>query len=68
MDSPAPKVALGQYVRNETRYRMVEQADPERFKHLLAAAQREVDNRYEAHANLARLTMPVRTVAEMEDK
>jgi pyruvate-ferredoxin/flavodoxin oxidoreductase len=68
MDSPGPKVDLGSYVRNETRYRMVEQADPERFKHLLAAAQREVDNRYEAHANLARLTLPVRTVAELEDK
>jgi pyruvate-ferredoxin/flavodoxin oxidoreductase len=68
MDSAAPKVALGNYVRNETRYRMVEQADPERFKHLLAAAQREVNNRFEAHTNLARLTMPVKTVAEMEEK
>ena len=68
MDSPAPKVDLGSYVRNETRYRMVEQADPERFKHLLAAAQREVNNRYEAHANLARLTMPTRTIAELEGK
>jgi len=68
MDSGAPKVDLGSYVRNETRYRMVEQADPERFKHLLAGAQREVNNRYEAHANLARLTMPTRTVAELEDK
>jgi pyruvate-ferredoxin/flavodoxin oxidoreductase len=68
MDSSAPKVDLGSYVRNETRYRMVEQADPERFKHLLAGAQREVNNRFEAHANLARLTMPVKTVAELEDK
>jgi pyruvate-ferredoxin/flavodoxin oxidoreductase len=68
MDSPAPKIGLGAYVRNETRYRMVEQANPENFKHLLAAAQREVNNRYEAHANLARLTMPTRTVAELEDK
>ena len=68
MDSAAPKVDLGAYVRNETRYRMVEQADPARFKHLLAAAQREVNNRYEAHANLARLTMPTRTVAELEEK
>jgi pyruvate-ferredoxin/flavodoxin oxidoreductase len=68
MDSPGPKVDLGEYVRNETRYRMVEQADPERFRHLLAGAQREVNNRYEAHVNLARLTMPVKTVAEMEEK
>jgi pyruvate-ferredoxin/flavodoxin oxidoreductase len=68
MDSAAPSIALGAYVRNETRYRMVEQANPERFKHLLASAQREVDNRYEAHANLARLTMPVKTVADLETK
>ncbi len=67
MDSPAPKIDLGAYVRNETRYRMVEQAHPEHFKHLLAAAQREVINRYAAHENLARLTMPIKTVAELED-
>ena len=66
MDSPAPKIDLGAYVRNETRYRMVEQAYPEHFKHLLASAQREVINRYAAHENLAKLTMPVKTVAEME--
>jgi pyruvate-ferredoxin/flavodoxin oxidoreductase len=68
MDSPAPRIELATYVRNETRYRMVEQADPERFRHLLAAAQREVENRYEAHANLARLTLPVKTVAEREGR
>ena len=66
MDSAAPKGDLGSYVRNETRYRMVEQADPARFRRLLAAAQREVRNRYEAHANLARLTLPVRTAEELE--
>jgi len=27
-----------------------------------------VNNRFEAHINLARLTMPVKTVAEMEEK
>ena len=64
LDSPAPKIDLGAYVRNETRYRMVEQAYPEHFKHLLAAAQREVINRYATHENLAKLVMPVNTVAD----
>jgi pyruvate-ferredoxin/flavodoxin oxidoreductase len=64
MDSPAPKIDLGVYVRNETRYRMVEQAYPEHFKHLLASAQREVINRYATHENLAKLVMPVKDVAE----
>ena len=62
MDSPPPKIDLGTYVRNETRYRMVEQQNPEHFKHLLAMAQREVTNRYATYENLAHLTMPVKTV------
>jgi pyruvate-ferredoxin/flavodoxin oxidoreductase len=60
LDSPAPKADLAAYVRNETRYRMVEQAFPEHFKHLLESAQREVVNRYAAHENLAKLVMPVK--------
>jgi pyruvate-ferredoxin/flavodoxin oxidoreductase len=66
MDSAAPKIDLGSYVRNETRFRMVEQQNPERFKHLLAMAQRETTNRYATYENLAHLTMPVKTVADEE--
>ncbi|MDR3672294.1 MAG: hypothetical protein P4L36_15710, partial [Holophaga sp.] len=66
LDSSAPKIDLGTYTRNETRYRMVEQQNPERFKLLLAMAQREVTNRYATYENLARLTMPVNTVAAEE--
>ena len=60
MDSPAPKIDLASYVRNETRYRMVEQMNPEHFKNLLASAQREVTNRYATYENMAKLTMPVK--------
>ena len=67
LDSPAPKIDLGTYVRNETRYRMVEAQKPERFKELLAMAQREVTNRYATYENLAQLTMPVKQV-ETEEK
>ena len=66
MDSAAPKIDLGSYIRNETRFRMVEQQNPERFKHLLAMAQRETTNRYATYENLAHLTMPVKTVADEE--
>jgi len=62
MDSPAPKIELGSYVRNETRYRMVEQMNPERFRQLLAMAQREVTNRFATYENMAKLTMPVKNV------
>ena len=61
LDSPAPKIELGEYVRKETRYRMVEQANPEHFKVLLASAQREVTNRYATYENMAKLTMPVKS-------
>ncbi|BDU73825.1 pyruvate:ferredoxin (flavodoxin) oxidoreductase [Mesoterricola silvestris] len=64
MDSPAPKVDLATYILNETRFRMVQQQNPEHFKHLLAMAQREVTNRYATYENLANLTMPVKTVVE----
>ena len=67
MDSPAPKIELGAYVRNETRYRMVEQANPAHFKELLASAQREVTNRYAAYENLAKLTMPVKSVEDQTE-
>ena len=67
MDSPAPKIDLGSYVRNETRYRMVEQMNPEHFKHLLAIAQREVTNRYAAYENMAKLTMPVKSVEDQNE-
>jgi pyruvate-ferredoxin/flavodoxin oxidoreductase len=67
MDSPAPKIELGAYVRNETRYRMVEQMHPEHFKHLLASAQREITNRYATYENMAKLTMPVKTVEDQAE-
>jgi pyruvate-ferredoxin/flavodoxin oxidoreductase len=53
LDSGPPKVDLAQYVRNESRYRMVEQAFPERFKALMAAAQAEVRERYAFYERLA---------------
>jgi pyruvate-ferredoxin/flavodoxin oxidoreductase len=58
MDSGAPKVPLGQYVRNETRYRMIEQAHPEAFKQLLETSQREITSRYSVYEQLAKLSMP----------
>ncbi|HQT95307.1 MAG TPA: pyruvate:ferredoxin (flavodoxin) oxidoreductase [Thermoanaerobaculaceae bacterium] len=64
LDSGAPKIDLGQYVRNETRFRMVEQANPEHFKHLLALAQREVTNRFAVYEQLAKITMPVKVAAD----
>ena len=57
MDSGAPKVTLGEYVRNETRYRMIEQQNPEHFKKLLAQSQHEISNRYSVYEQLSKLTV-----------
>ena len=57
MDSGAPKVPLGTYVRNETRYRMVEQQNPEHFKKLLDGAQLDATNRYSVYEQLAKLSV-----------
>ena len=57
MDSGVPKVPLGTYVRNETRYRMIEQQNPEHFKKLLDQAQLDATNRYSIYEQLAKLSV-----------
>ena len=53
LDSGAPKIALEKYTRGETRYRMVEQAYPERYKELLEHAQSDVNARQALYEELA---------------
>jgi pyruvate-ferredoxin/flavodoxin oxidoreductase len=62
MDSGEPKVNLRDFVRNETRFRMVEQQDPARFRALLAAAQQEVSSRFSVYEQLAKLIVPTAPV------
>lgn len=58
LDSAAPKVPLAQYVGNETRYRMVQQRDPERFRLLLERAQAAVQDRWAFYEHLAQFKSP----------
>jgi len=58
LDSSDPKVSLREYMSNETRFRMVEQQDPERFRRLLEASQREVNSRFAVYKQLAELKLP----------
>jgi len=64
MDSAPGKTDLGKYMRNETRFRMVEQQDPKRFAMLLEKAQIALSNRFVAYEHLAKLAIPVRQEAE----
>jgi pyruvate-ferredoxin/flavodoxin oxidoreductase len=58
LDSREPTIPVRTYVRNETRFRMVEKRDPERFKRLVAAHQRETTQRFAIYKQLAGLTVP----------
>ena len=60
LDSPPPRLDIVDYMRNEGRFRMVEKADPERFKTLARAAQREARQRYAVYQQLAGITLPGR--------
>jgi hypothetical protein len=53
LDSGPPKVSLGKYVRNEARYRMTEQAHPDRFKTLIKEAEDRIHQQYAAYEQLA---------------
>ena len=64
LESAAPKLDLGKYMRNETRFRVVEQQDPERFRRLLAEAQQEVRARRALYEELARGATPAQAVAK----
>jgi pyruvate-ferredoxin/flavodoxin oxidoreductase len=53
LDSSAPKAHLEQFVKNETRFRMVEQQNATRFKDLMQSAKRDIDARYALYSQLA---------------
>nr|WP_320134084.1 pyruvate:ferredoxin (flavodoxin) oxidoreductase [uncultured Holophaga sp.] len=55
MDSAAPKVDLASYIMNENRFKVVERANPEGFKNILAAAQRDVTNRFALYESMAKV-------------
>ncbi|HZZ84098.1 MAG TPA: pyruvate:ferredoxin (flavodoxin) oxidoreductase [Anaeromyxobacteraceae bacterium] len=58
LDSPAPSIPLLQYVETENRYRQVKQQGPERFAEIMAGAQRQVSERYQLYADLAKALAP----------
>ena len=54
INSAPPKSQLGSFVKNETRFRMVEQQDPARFKKLLADSQEHTIRRLALYQELAK--------------
>ena len=64
LDMRAPSRKLRDYMETETRFRMVEKIDRDRYKRLLEAAQREVDRRYAVYEQLAGITVPAEDAPE----
>jgi pyruvate-ferredoxin/flavodoxin oxidoreductase len=58
LDSAAPKVPVADYMRGEGRFRMVEKTDPERYRRLMDAAQKEARRRHAVYEQLAGVTVP----------
>jgi pyruvate-ferredoxin/flavodoxin oxidoreductase len=59
LDSKAPSIPFKDYALNETRYRMLMKANPDRAKMLLDEAQRCVDAKYSKYRQLAEMTYKI---------
>ncbi len=57
IDSKPPSIPVGEYMSQETRFRMVEKIDPERFRRLSKAAQRHAVQRVQLYQHLAALSL-----------
>jgi len=62
LDSPAPKIALSEFVQKETRFRQVELSNPEGFKKMLEQAQRDVREKYALYEQLSKAMNPATLV------
>jgi pyruvate-ferredoxin/flavodoxin oxidoreductase len=58
LDSEGGKLPVGDYMRNETRFRMVEKIDAERFKRLSVEAARASQRRVAVYDHMAKLRVP----------
>jgi len=58
LDSPAPTKKVSTFAANETRFRVVEQQDPKRYRGLMAAADRTALERFAFYEALAKIHTP----------
>jgi pyruvate-ferredoxin/flavodoxin oxidoreductase len=68
LDYGPPKPKVAEYMRNESRFRMVERADPARFKYFLEEAQAAATRRYAGYQQLAQIKLPARTTTANTDE
>ncbi len=58
LDYGPPKAKVADYMKNESRFRSIERADPERFKHFLEDSQAAAERRYAVYQQLAGIKVP----------
>jgi pyruvate-ferredoxin/flavodoxin oxidoreductase len=58
LDYGPPKAKVAEYMRNESRFRMIERADPARFKGFLEESQAAAERRYLVYQQLAGMKVP----------
>jgi pyruvate-ferredoxin/flavodoxin oxidoreductase len=67
LDYGPPKTAVADYLRNESRFRMVERADPARYQAFVAESQAAAERRYSVYEQLAGIKVPVMQVASQPE-
>ena len=63
VDAPGGKIPVQEYMKNETRFRMVERIDPEGFRRYAQRAQRGAERRMAVYQHMAKLRHPKAVVA-----
>ena len=63
LDSAAPKFKTAEFMRNETRFRMIEKIDPKRFAELAADAQESAGYRWSLLEQMANIRFPQQEAA-----
>lgn len=58
LDYGPPKARVADYMRNESRFRVVERTNPDRFKAFLHDAQQAAQQRFAVYQQLAGVTVP----------
>jgi pyruvate-ferredoxin/flavodoxin oxidoreductase len=58
LDYGPPKVKVEDYLRNESRFRMVERADPARYKKFVQESQAAAERRYSVYQQLSGMKVP----------
>jgi pyruvate-ferredoxin/flavodoxin oxidoreductase len=67
LDYAAPTKRVADYMRNESRFRMIERADPARYKRFVDESQEASRRRYSVYQQLAGISVPVEVKQEQTE-